>query len=229
MGKKINLKDLNEDELKALKQQVLEEEQEKEKRIKEERANYKKMVDQEVAELFPKLKDVSNKLADIKQLVFDSLKTFIELKAELYDTKEQQGSHSFSTKDGTITIIIGYNVQDGWDDTVNSGIEKVNEYIKSLAKDKESKALVETVLKLLSKDQKGNLKASRVLQLRQMADDSGNAEFLDGMKIIQDAYRPTKTKEFVRCLYKGEQGEEMILPLSITDAQLKAAKERDGE
>lgn len=46
---------------------------------------------------------------------------------------------------------------------------------------------------LLSKDRKGNLKAQKVLELEKLAVKSGDEDFLDGIKIIKDAYRPVPT------------------------------------
>jgi hypothetical protein len=115
-------------------------------------------------------------------------------------------------------ITLGNYETDNYDDTVNVGIEKVKECLKSLAKDSESSLLVEGVLKLLSRDQKGNLKASRVLQLRKMAEQSGNEKFIDGVRIIEDAYSPAVSKTFVKAEYKNEQNEWVAVPLGMTEA-----------
>ncbi|TAG31902.1 MAG: DUF3164 family protein [Sphingobacteriia bacterium] len=216
----IDLSKLTQEQLLELKNQVAEEQKKEESQKKAGRLLYKQMVSDEIVTLYPRLHLLSGMLSAIKQDIFDSLKTFIKMKSELYQATEEQNTHSFSTSDGQITIEIGYNVSDSWDDTVNTGITKVNEYMRSLVTDQPSKNLVDTIMKLLSKDNKGNLKASRVLQLRQMADNSGNTEFIDGMQIIQDAYRPTRSKEFVRCYYKGETGDKQVLPLSITEAPI---------
>ena len=69
------------------------------------------------------------------------------------------------------------------------------------------------------KDQKGNLKASRVLQLRQMADKINDERFTEGVEIIMDAYAPIPSKQFIRAFKKGDQGEWVAIPLSITDAK----------
>ena len=45
-----------------------------------------------------------------------------------------------------------------------------------------TKALVNAVLRLLSRDGQGNIKASRVLQLRKKAEDSGDERFLDEIR-----------------------------------------------
>ena len=205
-----------------LKKEFEAEQKVEQQKLAAERSNYKKLVTESVNELFPVLRDASKKLSEAKKLVTDSLQTLVKMKAELYDKEENQTSHSFTSEDGSITITIGYNVNDGWDDTVNTGIAKVNDYLQSLATDRKGRNLVEGVMKLLAKDGKGNLKASRVLQLKQMADKSEDANFIDAIKIIQDAYRPVRTKDFVRCEYKLETGEKVLLPLNITDAVIEA-------
>lgn len=113
---------------------------------------------------------------------------------------------------------------DNYDDTVDAGIAKVKEYISSLARDEQSKILVETVLKLLSKDSKGTLKASRVLQLQQMAEKSGNADFIEGVRIIRDAYRPIESKSYVRAEYKSDSGAWVSVPLGMTEARLTISR-----
>src|SRR5699024_11134901 len=102
----------------------------------------------------------------------------IALKDSLYKTKTDRHSNTFTTSDGRITVSLGYRTNDDWDDTVNAGVAKVKEFISSLAKDDTSAALAEMVLNLLAKDRKGNLKASRVLQLRQIAQKSGYPELI---------------------------------------------------
>ncbi|MGC8825367.1 MAG: DUF3164 family protein, partial [Bacteroidales bacterium] len=107
---------------------------------------------------------------------------------------------------------------DAYRDTVNEGIAIVKEAIVGMAKDDDSRALVEAILKLLSKDQKGNLKASRVLQLRQLADRIGNERLIEGVKIIEESYQPQITKTFIRAEYKNESGAWVSIPLGMTEA-----------
>ena len=108
-------------------------------------------------------------------------------------------------------------MNDNYLDQAEEGIAKVKEYLQSLAKDEQSEELIGLVLRLLARDQKGNLKASRVIQLGQIAEKSGNEEFMEGIRIIREAYRPTRSKLFVRCSIKenSEKGwEDLALSLS---------------
>lgn len=200
-----------------------------EKRAKEERKQnletYNKMVDEQVTQTIPELWSLSEQLAAVKDAVFGNFKALLDMKSDVMKmTKDGQRSHTFTSSDGTKRIELGCYNLDNYKDTVNDGIALIKSYISGLAKDEETQSLVEMVLKLLSKDQKGNLKASRVLQLRALADKSGNAQFKEGVEIIMDAYDPIPSKQFVRAWIKGEQGEWLSIPLSITDAKCGESK-----
>ena len=68
---------------------------------------------------------------------------------------------------------------------------------------------------LLAKDRKGNLKASRVLQLREIARKSGYPQLIEATDIIQNAYRPVDTCQFISVSYKDDKGVKQTLPLSL--------------
>lgn len=215
----MDINQLSAQELSDLAQQIRV--QKKQERLSYEQSvtTYKQIASQAVTESFPAIEELSTTIAKCKRLIRDNFSTVIRLKAELYGTKDGQQSHQFISEDGTCRIRIGYNVLDNYDDTADAGIEKVRHYIRSLASDDKSQILVDTVIRLLSRDGKGTLKASRVLQLQQMADRSGDDGFQQGVKIIRDAYQPLESKSYVRAEYKNEQGAWISVPLSITDVE----------
>jgi len=115
-----------------------------------------------------------------------------------------------------MSIIIGHNVIDRWDETVSAGVEFVNKWLNSLAKDDESAVLVDMIRDLMKPDKEGQLKANRVLELAKKADEIGNADLKEGVRIIRDAYRPAKTSTFLKAKYKDELGRDQWLPLSMS-------------
>ncbi len=191
---------------------------EKDRLKKENRDAYKQLVDEAVREVFPTLQEVSSNLAESKQSVYERFADALKLKEEIFNIKEDQRSNTFSTTDGKYRITLGNHQTDDYDDTVNEGIAKVKEVIASFANDANSRLLVDAIMKLLSRDAKGNLKASRVMQLRKLATESGNAELIDGVEIIEKAYRPQVSKTFVRAEYKDEVGKWVSVPLGMTEA-----------
>ena len=194
------------------------EEKERKAMREQNRDAYKQLVDETIREVFPTLQEVSKSLARSKQSVYERFADALKLKEEIFNTKADQRSNTFSSTDGMYRITLGNHQTDDYDDTVNEGIAKVKEVISSFANDDNSRLLVEAVMKLLSRDAKGNLKASRVMQLRKLAAESGNTELIDGVEIIEKAYRPQISKTFVRAEYKDEYGKWISVPLGMTEA-----------
>jgi hypothetical protein len=187
-------------------------------KAKDDREAYKNLVDEQINAAFPNLVEVSNYLTAQKTNCMAAFDTALKMKADIFGVKDEQRSHTFTNSEGTQRIILGYHITDGYRDTVNEGIAIIKEVIGSLAKDKESEILVAAVLKLLSKDQKGNLKASRVLQLRKMADELNNDRFAEGVKIIEEAFQPEMTKQYIRAEYKNAANAWVNVPLGMTEA-----------
>lgn len=190
----------------------------REQERKQMRQDYAAMVDDEIATTIPQLKELSEQMKVIKETVFGNFDTILRMKSEITGiASDMQNSHTFTNSDSTLRLILGVNTIDGYRDTVEDGIAMVKGYIESLAKDDATKSLVNAVLRLLSRDGQGNIKASRVLQLRKMAEDSGDEQFLEGVRIIEEAYQPTVSKKFIRAQYKNEKGAWVYIPLGMTD------------
>lgn len=190
----------------------------REEERKQQRQQYAALVDDEIAATIPKLREVSEMLKNAKDKIFGNFETILKMKAEIIGAaRDSQCSHTFTNSDSTLRIILGVNCIDGYRDTVEDGIAMVKTYIESLAKDEATKSLVNAVLRLLSRDGQGNIKASRVLQLRKMAEDSGNEQFLEGVRIIEESYQPTVSKKFIRAQYKDDKGAWRYIPLGMTD------------
>ena len=200
--------------------EAFQKEQAKKERIeakRQQRKELQEMTDEVMNEAVGILRNCNEQLKEAKQKVMDTFTTLMELRKEVNEEagKKEQDSYMFTNSEGTMRIRIGYNMNDNYLDQVEEGIAKVKAYLESLAKDDQSKELIALVLRLLARDQKGNLKASRVIQLGQIAEKSGNEEFQEGMRIIREAYRPTRSKLFVRCSLREKDQEWKDLPLGI--------------
>lgn len=178
------------------------------------RTAYKELVEQTVPKAIFKLCTASEILSNAKTEAFKFFEDVLKLKADVYGIKEKQMTHTFSDDKSEITI--GYRINDGWDDTVNAGVAKVEKFITSLAKDKETAALVSMVFNLLKKDAKGNLKGSRVLELQKLTKEFNDDEFTDGVNIIADAYKPVKSVWFIEASLINEDGSKTSIPLSMS-------------
>jgi hypothetical protein len=214
----MKLKDLNEQERAALMQELKAEEKKKEVQIQEERKRLKEMQSIEVNKMFDLLTKTSSLLSITKKEVFDNFKSLIELKCEVYQVRDSQQSHTFSNAEGNKRITLGHRVLDKYDETADAGVSKVKEYVESLATNAETAKLVDMINSLLKRDQKGDLKANRVLDLYKLAKDSDSDLFKDGVQIIMDAHRPEKSSSFIEASWKDEHGWNNVA-LSISSAE----------
>lgn len=191
-----------------------------EERARQEREEYKGLVDDEIERSIPILLTISENIKESKQKVLDNFRSIIDLKSDLFKTKvkDNQRSHTFTNSEGTKRIILGYHVSDNYRDTVNEGIGMVEDYISGLANDEKTQALVSMVLRLLARDAKGTLKASRIIQLRKVAEKIGAEEMLQGVKIIEESYQPAISKQYIRAEVKDDKGMWHTIPLGMTEA-----------
>ena len=188
-----------------------------ESKRKSDREAYTALVDETIAAVMPELTNISEAIAQKKTAAAEAFRGALEMKAELFGVKDDQQSHTFTNSEGTMRITIGHYMLDNYRDTVNEGIAMVKEYIESQARDDASRALVKAILRLLSRDEAGNLKASRVLQLQKMAEETGNERFIEGVRIIQESYQPTPSKDYIRAAVRDENGGWKPVALSMTE------------
>lgn len=207
---------LTKEERAELLARLSEEKKKEEALVQQRRDSYKELVDETVRTAVVKLTELSNEMMRVKQEVFNDFATLIETKNELFKVKIDRQTDSFTTSDSSMCVTLGNRTNEGWDDTVDAGIEMVKEYMASLATNAETAILIETIMGLLAKDRKGTLKANKVLELERLAVKSQNATFLEGIKIIKDAYRPVPTCQFISVKLKDKEGKEVQLPLSLS-------------
>ncbi len=224
MSTKVDLSQLSSEEKAELMAQLEREQQQEQQRIENEREQYKELVFDAVIKNFDILKSLSNTIQHVKRTVFADFDAIIAMKEELFGIKEGQRTHTFSSEDGNISIKLGYRAKDFYDDTVSVGVAKVKKYLATLAKDEESAELVEALNDMLKPDKKGNLKPSRVLELRKWANKKQDPVFLDGVHIIENAYKPSISCQFIEVRYKDEKGREHSLPLSISAFDIEIDK-----
>ncbi len=216
--------DLSEEEVALLEQARADKaKREAEEKHAQEVKTYKDLVDEAVNDTVPEAEDVSRLLEQKKAGIFERFHSIIAMKDELFKgskglAKEGRFTDTFTNKAGNARITLGFNTIDAYDDTYTAGVEKVKEYIQSLASDDKSRQLAEMVNTLLTERSKaGQLKAQNVLRLESMANEIGDPTFIEGMKIIRDAYRPDKTKQFVKVEVKDETGKFQTISLNMTN------------
>ena len=190
------------------------------------RDNYTELSEAFIKRTIKKLTPLSQKISEKKAEVLDEFSALQKVKAELLglNGRDMPKSHTFTNKAGTMRVTVGTYETDGYDDSVEEGIAIVKEYIESMAKDANSAKLVKMVMGLLARSASGALKASRVVRLHKLADESGDARFIEGVRIIENAYRPTISRTYIRCETRTVDPDSQVvtdwqlLPLGMTES-----------
>ena len=199
---------------------------EAEARIEALRGKYTDMSEAFINKTIKKLTPLSESIKKKKQEVLEEFSALQLLKAELLDIdgKDMPKSHTFTNKAGDRRVTVGVYETDAYDDTVEEGIAIVKGYIEGLAQDERSKQLVKMVMSLLARSANGALKASRVVRLHKLADESGDPRFIEGVRIIEAAYRPAISRTYIRCGVRTIDPETQVvkdweaLPLGMTES-----------
>lgn len=197
-----------------------------EKRIEALRGNYAAMSESFINRTIKTMTPLSKTIREKKAAVLEEFSALQKLKAELLDIdgKDMPKSHTFTNKAGDKRVTIGVYETDNYDDTVEEGIAIVKSYIESLAQDEKSSQLVKMVMSLLARSANGALKASRVVRLHKLADESGDERFIEGVRIIEAAYRPAISRTYIRCEVRTIDPESRVvkdwevLPLGMTES-----------
>ena len=216
----IDIKNLSDEQRQELLAQLKKEQEAKQEKKKADRKDYEELKGMAIQESFALLGGASGHLLDVKKAVFDLFDDVLGLKKTIYELSDEQmakqESHTFTSEDGKVSIIIGSNTVDRWDETVDVGVERVKQYLKTLAVDKKTGDLVDMITQLLKPNKDGVLKSNRVLDLSKKADEIGDPKLIDAVKIIKDAYRPSKTSTYIKCKFKDKSGKDQYLPLSFS-------------
>jgi hypothetical protein len=218
----MNINDLSKEELAALEAQWAEKKRtEKEKELQDREA-LKQLTNNFVESFFPKLVGIAENLTLSKGEVFDGVRDILYLKKSVYKMTDEawdnQQTHTLSSSDHEKSIIIGHNVRDGWDtDLAAAGVDGVNRWLSGKMNES-NKDLVEMIRDLLRPNKDGLLKANRVIELYNRAVKIGDENLIACVQKIQEAYIPQKTTSFVKAKYKDENGQDVWLNLSMSNA-----------
>lgn len=218
--KQIDLKSLSAEERKSLLAQAKEiEKQEKEKKAQDLKA-LEDLARESVPQSFDLLKEASEMMTKAKAQIFRNVEAYLKQKIEIMGIRaKNQQSHTITYNGQSIKV--GFRITDGYTDDAGYGLEMVHRFLGSLAKDENSKKLVNSLLRLLQRNGKGDLDSKKVLELKQIADrDYPDTEFSKGMHIIQESYKPKLSKWFIEAWEIDGVGVERGVPLSMTSVDL---------
>jgi hypothetical protein len=195
---KVNIANYSQAELKELRLQLEQQEKADKKKRLDDIESLKEMQDQLCASWLSKLLSFSEEQTKLVDAVFNDTAPLISLKSELYDVKENQGSHTFTARDGSGSITVGHNMIIGFDGTSDIGVQKIQGYLSSLSKDDANRVKIEAILNVLMKRNKlGNLNPTRIVDLANLKSEINDYLFSEGVDIVVASQFKTRTSSYV--------------------------------
>ncbi len=154
------------------------------------RKTFKELSADYVLRIVDKIISKHFEVEEIVKFAFAEYEPIKELKAQAYGTRiNEQDSHTSTLEDGSSSITIGYNVSIGFDGTESAGVEKIKDFINSLADESEKvkklEKMVNTFLKPNAKT--GMLNPSKIIELSKLKDEFNDERFNEGLDIIFNA------------------------------------------
>lgn len=215
----MNIENLSAEDKKTLMNQLAAEQRAAKKKKASDREALKSMIDETVASLAPKCADFGQQQVSMIDTVFKSFASVIALKKDVYGFDEKQSSHTFTARDGSGSITIGYNEIIGFDSTVDVGLQKIHEFISSLSVDDANREKLQKIVSTLTKkNKKGELNPTKVIALSELKAEMDSDLFTEGVEIVEQSQFKTRTTMYVRGYYRkpAEDGREVTLTFSIT-------------
>lgn len=193
---------------------------EAEERAEADRASYRQLERELVDKHFAALEQCSALLAEAKARVLQGADMLIKMKEELFGAKSTQLSHSFMSSCGRYRIKIGYSTRDDWDNTAEDGVRIISDYITANpGADEKAQELASIISEFLTRDKTGRLRLDNIITLERKAQELGIVEIMHGVKIVREAYRPERSKRYVRAERRHpDSGQWVNIPLGMTEA-----------
>lgn len=207
MENQINLSQLSAEEKKALQRQWKEDERKEKEALKKSKETLQILTEEVVENNVDGFIAHQGAVEASILKLFKDAETIIEARGETFGLeKTEQDSHTLTKKDGSASIKIGWNIKPTFDGTESAGIQKIKEYMSSLAGDNENEKLLMDFLNIaLKTDNQGNYNPKKVRELNTMRDRANSELFNDGMDIIDKALIDIRTSMFAR-------GYKMVTP-----------------
>jgi len=214
----IDITKLSDEQRRLIFEQEKKKEKEAEEKRREEREAYKDTVSDLIGEAIEKIKNTSDKLSETKMWIFKQFETAIDLKTGIYGVKGNQKSYTFTNKDSSARVVIGYETGEDFDDTSSVGVAMIDEWLDAQLKEGRNPMLVGVVRQALSRNHKGELDAGKIRTLRKLAIQYNEQKLIEAIDIIQDASKEAFSAYFVRAYEKNGVGAWSPIPLHIRAA-----------
>lgn len=195
-----DLSKLTPEERKELSRQLKEQEQKEKELVKNNKETLQKLTEEVIDNNVDCFVNSQGTVEEAILKLFKDASVIIDGRGETFGLeKKEQDSHTLTKKDGSASIKIGWNVKPTFDGTESAGIQKIKQFMSSLAGETENEKLLMDFLNIaLKTDVQGNYNPKKVRELNTMRNRANSDLFNEGMDIIDAALIDVRTSMYAR-------------------------------
>lgn len=200
MSEQPDLSQLTKDQRKEWLKKLKEDEREEKENVRKNKESLQSLTEEVIDNNVDFFVTSQGSVEDAIIKLFSEAETIIEARGETFGVeKTEQDSHTLTKKDGSASIKIGWNVKPTFDGTESAGIQKIKEYMSSLAGQTENEKLLMDFLNIaLKTDVQGNYNPKKIRELNTMRNRANSELFNTGMDIIDTALIDIRTSMYAR-------------------------------
>jgi ribosomal protein L31E len=210
---------LSKEELKAQLAEI--EKQEREEQAAK-RAAYEKQVNDFVIKMASKSKQVHEVMAAFKKECFEGMEEQRGLLEEYAGglRKNSKGGFGLRSADGNYQIRLDRNLNYEYDERATQAIDLIREFMESMVKKKSIEAY-SMVMQLLSRNVKGDLEPSRVLDLLKMEHKWEDERWSRAMELLKESHQAREVAYNISFTEKDSTGKDQCISLSFAGIKIK--------
>ena len=196
----VDLKNLSKEQRIELQKQLKEDDRREKEAIKKNKENLQLLTEEVIDNNVDFFVSSQENVEESILKLFKEADAIISARGETFGVeKKEQDSHTLTKKDGSASIKIGWNVKPTFDGTEAAGIQKIKEFMASLAGENENEKLLMEFLNIaLKTDVQGNYNPKKVRELNTMRGRANSDLFNEGMNIIDEALIDIRTSMYAR-------------------------------
>lgn len=196
----LDLKSLTAEQKKELAQQLKEEERVAKEALKANKETLQQLTEEVIDNNIDFFVTSQESVEKSILKLFDEVQAIIDARVETFGIeKKEQDSHTLTKNDGSASIKIGWNIKSTFNGTESAGIQKIKQFMSSLAGENENEKLLMQFLNIaLKTDVQGNYNPKKVRELNTMRERANNELFNEGMDIINSAMIDIRTSMYAR-------------------------------
>lgn len=198
--RKMDLKQLTTEERKELARQLKEEERKEKEALRCNKETLQQLTEEVIDNNIDFFIDSQQSVEVAILKLFEEVTTIIDVRVETFGIeKKDQDSHTLTKSDGSASIKMGWNIKPTFNGTESAGIQKIKEFMSSLAGQTQNEKLLMEFLNIaLKTDIQGNYNPKKVRELNTMRERANSELFNDGMDIINSALIDIRTSMYAR-------------------------------